>query len=58
MSDDPFHQYRCPNCGMIYDEAEGLPVDGIPPGTRWEDLPHDWFCPNCAMKKERFKPLQ
>jgi len=39
MSD--YRKYECVICGFIYDEAEGLPDDGIPPGTRWEDLPED-----------------
>ena len=47
MSDD-FKKYECVICGFIYDEAEGLPDDGIPPGTRWEDIPDDWECPDCG----------
>ena len=36
--------YMCVVCGWIYDEAAGLPEHGIPPGTRWEDVPADWRC--------------
>ena len=35
MSDSDFKKYECVICGFIYDEAEGLPDDGFPPGTRW-----------------------
>ena len=40
MADD-YRKYECIVCGFIYDEAEGLPDEGIPPGTRWEDLPEE-----------------
>ncbi len=56
MADD-YRKYECIVCGFIYDEAEGLPEEGIPPGTRWEDLPEDWLCPDCGVGKEDFDPL-
>jgi rubredoxin len=28
-------------CGWIYDEALGVPEEGIAPGTAWEDIPED-----------------
>ena len=31
--------YQCIVCGFIYDEAQGLPAEGIPAGTKWG------FCP-------------
>ena len=31
----PFRTYMCLICGFIYDEAAGLPEEGIPAGTRW-----------------------
>jgi rubredoxin len=34
----------CVVCGFVYDEAAGLPDDGIAPGTRWADVPADWAC--------------
>ena len=52
MSD--FKKYECVICGFIYDEAEGLPDDGIPPGTTWEDVPDDWECPDCGISKSDF----
>ena len=53
MSDD-FKKWECVICGFIYDEAEGLPDDGIPAGTRWEDIPDDWECPDCGISKTDF----
>ncbi|MGC1469206.1 MAG: rubredoxin, partial [Sphingorhabdus sp.] len=45
---EPFKRYRCSYCGQEYDEAEGWPDDGIAPGTRWADVPDDWYCPTCG----------
>ena len=52
MSD--FKKYECVICGFIYDESEGLPDDGIAPGTRWSDIPDDWECPDCGISKSDF----
>lgn len=54
MSDTDFKKYECVICGFIYDEAEGLPDDGIPPGTKWADVPEDWECPDCGISKTDF----
>lgn len=58
MSDTQYKKYECVICGLIYDEAEGLPDDGIPPGTRFEDLPDDWECPDCGISKADFDPYE
>ncbi|QKX15647.1 FAD-dependent oxidoreductase [Microbulbifer sp. YPW1] len=55
MSD--FRVWECQICGWIYDEAKGSPDDGIPPGTRWEDIPDDWACPECGATKDEFVML-
>lgn len=47
--------WRCMNCGLIYDEAQGLPDEGIPPGTPFEDIPDDWYCPDCGSEKQDFE---
>lgn len=47
--------WMCLICGWIYDEAVGLPDEGIPPGTRWADLPPNWVCPECGARKEDFE---
>jgi rubredoxin len=31
--------WQCVVCGFVYNEAEGIPEDGIASGTPWEDLP-------------------
>lgn len=54
MSDTEYQKYECVICGYIYDEAEGIPEDGIPPGTRWKDIPEDWECPDCGISKSDF----
>lgn len=46
--------YRCTACGYEYDPAKGDPEHGIPPGTKFEDLPADWVCPACGTEKEGF----
>lgn len=51
---DEFKQWVCIICGWVYDEAAGLPEEGIAPGTRWEDIPDDWRCPLCDVGKEDF----
>lgn len=45
----------CLICGWVYDEAAGLPEEGIAPGTRWEDVPDTWTCPDCAASKGDFE---
>ena len=50
--------YECNTCGFLYDEAQGLPDEGIPPGTHWEDIPDDWVCPECGATKSDFTPVQ
>lgn len=46
--------YMCTICGFIYHEEKGWPEEGIPPGTKWEDIPEDWECPQCGAKKSDF----
>lgn len=48
-------KYKCITCGWIYDEAQGLPDEGIAVGTRWEDVPDDWICPDCGVGKSDFE---
>ncbi|NIF78066.1 rubredoxin-NAD(+) reductase [Paraburkholderia sp. Cy-641] len=51
-------KWLCIICGLIYDEAEGWPKDGIAPGTRWEDVPEDWKCPDCGVGKADFEMIE
>jgi len=50
--------YLCLICGFIYDEAAGLPEDGIAPGTRWADVPERWICPDCGVAKAEFEAAE
>ncbi len=54
---EEYRKYVCVVCGYIYDEAEGDPDGGLPPGTRFEDIPDDWVCPECGVTKDDFEPL-
>ena len=58
MGAEPYKQYQCGTCGFIYDEAAGLPSEGLPPGTRWADIPDTWSCPDCGMSKAQFDMLE
>jgi rubredoxin len=49
-----YRTWQCGTCGFIYDEAEGLPAEGIAAGTRWEDIPENWCCPDCGMSRAQF----
>lgn len=51
-------KYMCMICGLIYDEAQGWPEDGISPGTKWEDVPEDWICPDCGVGKSDFEMVE
>lgn len=53
-----YKKYICLVCGFVYDEAEGWPDDDIPPGTRWQDVPEDWYCPDCGVGKEDFDMIE
>ncbi|VCU70060.1 Rubredoxin-2 [Pigmentiphaga humi] len=50
--------WMCLICGWIYDEAAGLPEEGIAPGTKWEDVPPNWVCPECGARKEDFEMVE
>src|SRR4030067_3118130 len=40
--------YMCVICGFVYEEAKGVPDQGIAPGTRWKEVPEDRTCPDCG----------
>ncbi|MDX1482532.1 MAG: rubredoxin [Woeseiaceae bacterium] len=50
--------YMCLICGYVYSEEEGDPESGIPPGTRWKDVPLSWRCPDCGAGKEDFEMVE
>ncbi|EYF07227.1 rubredoxin [Chondromyces apiculatus] len=50
-------KYRCTVCEFIYDPAIGDADSGIAPGTRFEDIPEDWYCPACGATKQDFEAI-
>lgn len=54
---EQYRRWVCQACGYIYNEADGDPDSGLAPGTRYEDIPEDWFCPLCGMKKSDLRLL-
>ena len=53
-----YRTYMCLICGFVYDEAAGLPDEGISAGTKWEDVPMNWTCPECGARKEDFELVE
>lgn len=51
-------KWQCVICGFIYDEALGLPEEGIAAGTSWVDIPADWTCPECGAPKSDFEMVE
>jgi rubredoxin len=54
----PYQTWMCNVCGLVYEESEGWPADGIAPGTRWEAVPANWSCPECGARKEDFERIE
>ncbi len=48
-------RYTCTICDYVYDPAVGDPDNGVPAGTKFQDLPDDWVCPVCGAPKEDFE---
>ena len=53
-----YRKYVCIVCGWVYDEEAGSPEDGLPPGTRWKDVPDTWVCPDCGASKSDFDMVE
>lgn len=53
-----YRNWMCVVCGFVYNEAEGLPAEGIAPGTRWDDVPDSWTCPDCGVTKDDFEMME
>lgn len=51
----PFLKWSCIMCGHVYDEALGDAETGVAPGTRFEDLPDDWYCVECGAPKSDYE---
>ena len=50
-------KYICINCSYVYDPANGDPMNSIPPGVPFDELPGEWVCPLCYTTKDKFDPL-
>lgn len=55
---DEYKTWQCKTCGFIYEEREGMPLEGIAPGTRWADIADDWICPLCGTPKSDFEMIE
>ena len=55
---DLLRKWQCFFCGFIYDQAVGMPEDGITPGTAWGNIPDDFICPDCGAAKSDFLMLE
>lgn len=53
-----YKSWVCLICGWIYNEQDGVPEDGILPGTRFADIPANWRCPLCDVGKEDFAAVE
>jgi rubredoxin len=51
-------KWQCSICGFVYDEAAGLPDEGIAAGTAWAAIPDDWSCPDCRAAKSDFRMVE
>jgi rubredoxin/ferredoxin-NADP reductase len=49
-------KYICVPCWFIYDENIWDPDSWLEPGTKFEDIPDDWYCPVCWVSKSDFEP--
>jgi rubredoxin len=58
MSGEPFKRWMCFVCGFLYDEALGCAEHGLPPGTRWADVPESWTCPDCGTPKYLYEMVE
>lgn len=47
-------KYVCNVCGWSYDEEVGMPDNGIPAGTKFEDLSEEFVCELCGVGKDDF----
>jgi rubredoxin len=50
--------FQCVVCGFVYEEAAGIPSEGIAAGTLWADVPDTWTCPDCGVGKSDFEMIE
>ncbi len=56
--EQPYSKWMCLTCGFIYEEARGIPEEGLPAGMRWDEVPPNWTCPECGARKEDFEMVK
>ena len=44
--------WMCPVCAYTFDEQVGDDHEGLPAGTRWQDVPDAWCCPDCGVREK------
>ena len=49
-------KHVCMLCGYTYDPRVGDPVNHIPAGVPFQELPEDWVCPHCHASRTAFIP--
>ena len=52
----PWEVFICRACGLLYDESKGDEDGGLPPDTRFADIPVGWARPLCGVGKADFEP--
>ncbi|MGT2454006.1 rubredoxin [Cupriavidus basilensis] len=57
-ADVQYRSWLCVICGFVYNERDGIPDEGIAPGTKWEDVPEDWICDDCGAGKSDFEMIE
>jgi rubredoxin len=48
-------KYQCLACPYVYNEEKGDIEHGIPPETKFVDIPDSWVCPVCGVGKDMFR---
>ena len=48
-------KYVCGVCGYVYNPEKGDPNNGVPAGTKFDDVPDTWSCPVCGAAKSQFE---
>lgn len=46
--------FECTACSYMYEPKKGIKQSGIPPETRFQDVPDSFVCPICRSPKNRF----
>jgi len=50
--------FQCTVCSFLYEEENGLPLEGIAAGTPWDNIPADWRCPDCGTSTDDFERVE